>query len=53
MSAGESLESLGSTLIAVYTASVAGAEIVDYAYPGDNAVQIRITFTGSAAAEVV
>lgn len=49
----DSRDAAGNVSSAVYTASVAGAELVDYAYPGDNAVQIRITFTGSAAAEVI
>lgn len=42
----------GTVTTAVYTASVAGTQIDDFAYPGDAARSIRITLTGTAAVEV-
>jgi len=43
----------GTISAAVYTASVSGAALVDYAYPGDDAVEFRINLTGTAAVEVI
>lgn len=42
----------GTVTTAAYTASVAGTQIDDYAYPGDAARSIRFTLTGTAAVEV-
>ena len=42
----------GTVSTAVYTATVAGTQIDDYAYPGDAARSIRFTLTGTAAVEV-
>lgn len=37
----------------VYTNTVSGAVIVDYAYPGDDATEFQIVLTGTATAEVI
>ena len=42
----------GTVTSAAYTATVAGTQIDDYAYPGDAARSIRFTLTGTAAVEV-
>ena len=42
----------GTVTTAAYTATVAGTQIDDYAYPGDAARSIRFTLTGTAAVEV-
>lgn len=50
----DSRSSAGVTTSAQYSATlIALQELVDYAYPGDDAVEVRITTTGSAAAEVL
>ena len=42
----------GTVTTAAYTATVAGTQIDDFAYPGDTARSIRFTLTGTAAVEV-
>lgn len=42
----------GTVTTGVYTATVSGTQIDDYAYPGDAARSIRFTLTGTAAVEV-
>ena len=42
----------GTVTTGVYTASVAGTQLDDYAYPGDAARSIRFVLTGTAAVEV-
>lgn len=43
----------GSIQLAAYTFYASGSERIEWPYPGDNGTQIRVTLTGSAAAEVL
>lgn len=49
----DSRNAAGTITLAVYTATVSGSTLVEYAYPGDDADSIRVALTGTATAEVI
>ncbi|WP_298165406.1 hypothetical protein [Novosphingobium sp.] len=43
----------GTTSAAVFTATVSGSPVIAFPFFGNDAVAIRATFTGTAAAEII